>query len=275
MRPDDFLVRSDDDPPVARLDETLVEQARRGTVFRHPDVEVAGALARLVHDEFTARGTNGRTRIDAHDSRTALSALCAVLDRLHIPFAPPFRDFDSFHAHWRQVGASGSWAARRKILADLFDPVHEALADLDARGGPLTTARPVSARHRTGWTRVDEEIAELRRHFEQARTPQDHRNIGNDCVAVLERLSEAAYDPARHLAAGETVPPVASTKARLLRVVEIDLAESDKELVKLVRAAIEQAQAVKHRTPDRRQAGIAADSVILLAAIFRRLAGPA
>ena len=43
------------------------------------------------------------------------------------------------------------------------------------------------------------------------------------------------------------------------------------ELRKLVRAAIEQAQAVKHRTPDKRQASIAADSVILLVSIFRRI----
>ena len=64
-------------------------------------------------------------------------------------------------------------------------------------------------------------------------------------------------------------------KDRLDRVVEVDLpGPENAELRELVRAAIEQAQAVKHRTPNRRQAGIAADSVILMANIFRRLAEP-
>lgn len=41
---------------------------------------------------------------------------------------------------------------------------------------------------------------------------------------------------------------------------------------KLARAAIELAEAVKHgRTPDRTKAGVAADAVILLANVLRRL----
>lgn len=34
-------------------------------------------------------------------------------------------------------------------------------------------AQPVTTHRRTGWIRVDEEIAELRRHFQAATTPQD------------------------------------------------------------------------------------------------------
>ncbi len=122
---------------------------------------------------------------------------------------------------------------------------------------------------------MDEEVAELRRHFQAARTPQDYRNVGNDCVTVLERISEAAYRAERHLREDEDEPPVSNTKQRLDRVVEVELeGSSNAELRKLVRAAIEQSQAVKHRTSNRRHAGIAADSVILLANIMRRLAEP-
>jgi hypothetical protein len=120
---------------------------------------------------------------------------------------------------------------------------------------------------------VDEEIAELRRHFQSARTPQDHRNVGNDCVTILEALSAQVYDPAIHLRPGETEPPVAKTKQRLERFVE-DTAPGIENacLRKLARANIELAQEIKHSdTPSRRDAGIASDAVILLANLLRRL----
>ncbi|GAB2656159.1 hypothetical protein ABI214_07965 [Prescottella soli] len=60
-------------------------------------------------------------------------------------------------------------------------------------------------------------------------------------------------------------PPVASTKIRLERYIEVELVGSDNaELRKLTRATIEVAQAVKHwrSTISRTESGIAADAVI-------------
>lgn len=65
---------------------------------------------------------------------------------------------------------------------------------------------------REGWAAVDEEISELRRHFLVARTPQDYRAIGNDCVHVTEALSRQVYDASRHLRSGEEEPPADKTK---------------------------------------------------------------
>jgi len=117
------------------------------------------------------------------------------------------------------------------------------------------------------------EIAELRRHFEIARTPQDFRAIGNDCVIVTEALSRVVFKPARHVKPGESEPPVSNTKLRLERFID-DAASgsSNASLRKLARSAVEMAQAVKHSaTPTRTEAGVAADSVILLSNILRRL----
>jgi hypothetical protein len=71
-------------------------------------------------------------------------------------------------------------------------------------------------------------------------------------------------------------PAVAQTKQRLSRVVEDRLADpGNAEMRKLARAAIEAAQAVKHNaTPDRLSAGLAADAVILVANLLRRLSDP-
>ncbi len=123
---------------------------------------------------------------------------------------------------------------------------------------------------------MDAEISELRRHFLNAKTPQDYRNVGLDCVAVTEELSRQVYDPTRHCRAGEEVPPVANTKQRIERFVEDAAAGSDNAaLRKLARACIEFAQSVKHSTtPSRREAGIAADAVIQLSNLLRRLTEP-
>ena len=280
MRSQEFFIETADEGPWGKaqrvLDEELIEQIHAGAGPR-ADVEVAVPLARLVHDEFEGHGTDGNTRLSNLESRGAMTALRAVLARLDVPFAPPFDDFDDFRTYWKRNGAAGTggWQARRDILAKLLNPVHDQLADLQVGALRSVLAQPVTTHSRTGWTRVDEEVAELRRHFQAARTPQDYRNVGNDCVIVLERLSAAAYSADRHLSGDNDEPPVAKTKDRLDRVIEVDLpGPENAELRKLVRAAIEQAQAVKHRTPNRRHAGIAADSVILLANMFRRLAEP-
>lgn len=257
-----------------RLNGALLEEIRTGTGLVS-DIDAAVPLAHLVHDEFQAFGTDGSITITNDQAREAVSALRTVLRRLGIEFNPPFIDFDRFRSYWLKKGASGSWQARRDLLYPLFDPLHELLADLQADSLRSSLASPAGSRSRTGWLGVDEEVVELRRHFQEARTPQDYRNVGNDCVAVLERLSAEAYNSDRHLHSGEDEPPVASTKARLERVIEVELVgPANAELRKLARAAIEQAQAVKHRTPNRQQAGIAADSVILLVSMFRRLVDP-
>jgi hypothetical protein len=90
---------------------------------------------------------------------------------------------------------------------------------------------------------------------------------------VTEALSRLVYDPALHLRPGEEEPPVAKTKQRLDRYIEDALpGPANAVLRKLGKAAIELAQQVKHSgEPTRTEAGIAADTIILLANMLRRL----
>lgn len=257
--------------PERSLNRDLVTDIARG-VGGHSDIEVAVPLARLMHNEFEAYGTRGDAVLSNEGARSALFALRAVLGRLGVEFKPPFSDFERFRSYWLKNGAHGSWQARRDILEELFEPVHDRLAELHLAAYQSDLATPAGDKVRSGWPGVDEELGELRRHFQAATTPQDYRNIGNDCVIVLERLSEAAYVPERHLPEGQEEPPVSSTKLRFEQIIEAELqGPSKSELRKLARAAIENAQAVKHRTPDRQSAGIAADSVVLVVSMFRRL----
>lgn len=261
----------------ASIDTDLLEGLLRGPHAQHGDLEIAVPLARVAHDEYEAYGTHG-SPLSNDDSRLLLRALKAVLDRLGIAtFDPPFRDFETFRKYWLRNDGHGSWQARRSMLDEQFDALHELLdaRETDSLTGAL--ADPISPRGSTGWQRVDEELNEMRRHFQAARTQQDYSNVGNDAVAVLEAVSAAAYEHGRHGEPGVDEPTLANTKARLGRVVDVELPGSESaELRKVVRAAIELAQATKHRrTGDRRSAGMAADAVLLVVNLVRRALEPA
>jgi hypothetical protein len=256
------------------LDDGLLERIMAAPLQEHSDIEVAAALARLAHEEFEAYGTSGNQDVSDDQSRLIMRALQAVLGRLGLTFSPPWRDFPTFYRHWRTNGGYGSWQARRDMLDDEFGPLQEVLDEREAGSILSSLVDGISPHHTTGWSRVDQELVELRRHFENATTSQDYSNVGNDCVALLEALSGAAYDHGRHAQTRTEEPPVANTKDRLSAVVEVELlGPENAELRKLARAAIEMAQAVKHRreTVGRRDAGIAADSVIILVNLIRRL----
>jgi hypothetical protein len=281
MRTTDFFL-GDEDPlglsaGALRIDLDLLRRLRAGPTAEHDDIEVAVPLARLVHDDLTAYGTGGGQTLTDPEMRDVLRSLTAVVHRLGISeFDVPFRDFSTFRSWWVNHGAHGSWQARRELLSKIFDPLHDRLAELEDQSLASSLVEPISPHHRTGWSAVDAEISELRRHFLNAKTPQDYRNVGLDCVAVTEELSRQVYDPTRHCRAGEEVPPVANTKQRIERFVEDAAAGSDNAaLRKLARACIEFAQSVKHSTtPSRREAGIAADAVIQLSNLLRRLTEP-
>ena len=277
MTPEDFF--ADDDPSGEHiLDRDLLDRIRLGqNVGSRSDVEIGVALLQLAHDELEAYGTDSSERTSNDDMRLILRTCRLLLDRIGVGLDFPFTDFWSFRSYWVTNDGYGSWQARRDILNDLFEPAHLELARHQYKERLSTLALPITSHPGTGWSRVDNEIDELRRHFAAARSPQDYRNVGNDCVAVLERLSEAVFDPGRDLRKGEDEPPVAKTKQRIgLFVQHAAAGRENREIRKVTRAVIDLAQAVKHRdTPSRRDAGIAiiaADSVIQLANILRRLA---
>ena len=272
--PEDLFVDADDILSASTsLNIDLLQQIRGNVNVGHSDIELAVALVRLIHDELQRYGTDGSNRMDENEIRVALRTASALLERLGIELHLPFRDFGGFRGFWNNNDGHGSWQARRDILHDLFDDIHDRLALLEDGEIGAALARPATSHSGTGWPRVDTEINELRRHFQGARTEQDYRNVGNDCVAVTERLSEQVYNAAVHLRDGEEEPPVAKTKQRIERFVEDAAPGPDRAAVrKVARAVVELAQAIKHQSaPTRRDAGIAADSVIQLANILRRL----
>jgi hypothetical protein len=270
---DFFVPKEVPDPWDEHRIEDVLDRDRLTALVSGPDpveldLDVALALMDLVRDDLQLSGTSGHGRLDDAEMRLAIRALQRTTARVGQEFKFPFRDHATWRSYWIRMDASGSWQARRNLLSDLFDESYAQDRSLDA-----SLSEAVTAHERLGWPEVDAEVGELRRHFRSAKTPQDYRAVGNDCVHITEALSRQVYDRARDTPRGEDEPPVASTKLRLDRYIERRLPGSaNAQLRKLARATIELAQATKHSsTPSRIEAGIVADSVILLANMLRRL----
>lgn len=283
MTPDDFFDAKltnfgDGFPPFDRpvLKRTMIEHLREGPLSDAEDIDVAAALAEMVHKEFEAYGTGGGERLSDTEARMVLRSLRASLRRLGIDFDVPWRDFTSFRSHWLREGCCGSWQARRDLLDTYFEPVHRVITELEEQAFAGELVEPITPHTGTGWSKVDQEVRELRRRFHSAATPQDYRAIGTHCVGVLEALSRIVYDPTEHLKPGESEPPVDRTKQRLGRYIETTLQGKDQENLRgLAVKTITLAHEVKHsETPTRREAGVAGDACILLANMLRRLGQP-
>lgn len=259
--------------PAVELRVDLLERLRTGPVQGFDDLDVAIALIGLVWGELKAYGTDGATRLNDAQIGRAQRALKATLNRLDIELTFPWRDFESFKNHWIKHDCSGSWQARRVLLEEFFGPVQQRLDKLEEAQFRVVTAEAVSPHTSTGWPKVDVELTEMRRRFRTASSTQDYRDTGNRAVAVLEALSRAVYDPAKHVREGESELALDKTKLRISRYVEDSLAGKDNAAIRgVVVKTIELAHGVKHSLePTRRQAGIAADSVIMLANILRRV----
>lgn len=280
MGPDDFFEETEsintwtgEPTTTTKLRRDFLNELRAGPVAGTDDLDAAIALTHLVWDELIAFGTGGGNTLDDKDLTLAQRALAETLSRVGITLTFPWRDFTTFKSHWVRNGCSGSWQARRDLLENLFAPVQAELDRQEDAQFRAVNAEAVSPHTNTGWPTVDEELTELRRRFRTATTTQDYRDVGNRAVAVLEALSRTLYDAAAHLREGETEPPVDKTKQRIGRYVEDSLAGKDNEAIRgVANKVIELAHSVKHSTqPTRREAGIVADSVIMLANILRRV----
>jgi hypothetical protein len=277
MREDDFFADWDPDSETfsqGRLRHDLLRQVMNGPLPGVPEIEPCDALVHLIRTEFTAFGTGKTQRITDADSRLLLRACRAACTRAGITFPNlPFQDLEGFRQYWIAEEMAGNYAKRRRYLEIVFEPIEEELLNCSLRTWRDSLVTPVSPRGGTGWEAIDAEIDELRQRFAGARTDQDHCAVGAACVRVLENLGEVAFDPAVHLTVGAPMPTRGRTKDRFEAVIAYALPGSENDnLRKLARAVVEQAQEVKHsRTPSRRNAGIAADSVIFLANMLRRL----
>lgn len=250
-----------------------MRQLENGPLAGDDPLATAIALTQFVRGQYNSYGTDGKQQINDVESREVFRSLRAVLRRQGVDFDPQWSDFPSFRTYWNAHEGRGSWQARRDMLANLFDPVLEALETAQDRASENQIVRSVSPRSELGWPAVDEHIEQLRQRFATASTHVDYKDVGNRCVGVLEALSAVVYDPAVHCPEGKPPPPVDRTDIRIGAYIDQRLpGSSNEELRGLVKKASALSHKMKHSPrADRTTTGIAADAVILLANILRRL----
>ena len=254
--------------------QSVVEDALRMPLPGIDDLALFDGIVKLAHEDLTEYGTSGHNRLDNNQIELLFRVAARVGVRCGVDFPKlPFRNFTGFHAYWKKNDMSNSWAARRDYLNEAFQAVEDAIYDAQDRLWDETLADAVSPHGATGWPLLDAEIAQMRRKFARATTDQDHADVGNACVRVLEMLSDVAFDSEKYAIPGKPVPTKAQTKIRLELIVKKELPAADFEhAFKLSSAAIELAQRVKHSpAPSRREAGVSADTTILLVNIIRRI----
>ncbi|WP_210410173.1 hypothetical protein [Nesterenkonia sp. NBAIMH1] len=218
-------------------------------------------------------GTGGGMQLSEDQIELSQKTLKSVLQRLGIVLDLPWRNYSDFKTYWVQKGCHGSWQARRELLSQYFDPVFRELDRLEETRDSGNLAEAVSPLETFGWPMVDEEMRALRSHFRRAKDAADYMDVGNRSVALLEALSRTLYSEEKHRRPDEPVPSVDKTEARIGRYVEDSLAGKDHvEIRGVVKKVSVLAHKVKHRPEaTRRDAGIAADSALLLANILRRV----
>ena len=256
-----------------KLNFDLICNLRRAAIPGDDELSTALTLTRIVWEEYEAYGTDGSQSVSNEESRELLRTLVSVLHRQGINFRVPWRDFSSFRSYWIANGGHGSWQARRNMIAQHFGSVRSELENLEEKTYANELANPVSPRDQLGWTTVDQQIEQLRHRFRTASTTIDYKDVGNRCVGVLEELSRILYQPDMHCAPNEKPPAVDKTNIRIGTYIDRRLkGSSNEELRGLVKKVSALAHKIKHSpTADRVAAGIAADTVIMLANILRRL----
>lgn len=257
----------------SKLNYKLIRDLRKGAIPGDDELSTALTLMRIVWEEYEAYGTDGSQSVSNEESRELLRTLVLVLHRQGIDFRCPWHDFSSFRSYWMANGGHGSWQARRNMLVQHFESVRSELENLEDQNYANELVNPISPRDQLGWNTVDQHIEQLRHRFRTASTAIDYKDVGNRCVGVLEELSRILYQPDVHCAPDVKPPPVDKTGIRIGAYIDRRLKGSgNEELRGLVKKVSALSHKIKHSpTADRATAGIAADAVIMLANILRRL----
>jgi hypothetical protein len=256
------------------VDREVLIRIRSELLSTGDEIGVVVALLRTIQDEFKRYGTDNSQAFSNDDSREALITLRVCCNRLGITgLEIPFRDFESFKSWWIDKGARGSWQDRRRLLEGVFGNLASSLDEMQIRAVGRSLFQSLNSGGIASWHNIKNEVDELRRHVSSSNSSADLRNIGNDCVAILEKLSEVTYIHAIHGAGHDDEPAVSKTKIRLSALVEHEyLVDSSSELKKLISSAVSLAQAIKHNHhPSEIETMVLAETLVFLIAVIDRI----
>jgi hypothetical protein len=281
MHPDQLLSETVDESgeETLSLNVELLRQILEADATRPSDVDAMDGVVRLLRREIENYSSRGWSHLTGQDLEALNRAYRVLSARIGVESQRlPFRDWTEYE-RWRR---RENWAHLEQIEAiytedgywdDFFGQLEGHILDALEASWTHDLIQTVSPHKETGWALVDSEIGELRRKFATARTASDHSAIGLQSVRVLEQLATVAYVQDVHGRFADGEPTKGETKKRFDAIIAAHATGKENELLrKTAKSVVELAQQVKHRhTPSREDAGIAADSVIVLVNLIRRL----
>jgi hypothetical protein len=237
------------------------------------DVAAAGVLIERICELMVRVATTQERPAKLNDLyKRHHRALDAVLLRLGIRHPNQFEDLWKWY--WRATDRSlPSYLSRRRFVDELYGPVRIAL-QAQARGlkevkGALDVDVP-----RSNSPAVDRKMARLRQLVRTASTDDEFNAVGLQCLNVLKALGLEVFKPDDHLPEDEEMPKPDDSKRRLsLFLKAVAPGPQGERLRRLVRAAYDQAQEIKHRDhPTHSDMGVAADATAFVVSAVRRVA---
>ncbi|MCC5822342.1 MAG: hypothetical protein LAT64_06375 [Phycisphaerales bacterium] len=149
----------------------------------------------------------------------------------------PFSDLWQWYAKWSTD--IPKWAPRRKYIADLYQPLLDALDSLENSDISLPPA--------TGWERVDRILAPMPAMIAQGRNEEDFQAVGHKCREAIISAAQYVYQNsmAIHL---ETTPSSTDSKRMLDAFLTDSLpGESRKLSRRICNSAVDLANELTHR----------------------------
>jgi len=239
--------------------------ANAPTLGQLTDAELAGELE--VQREIMIDVATGGARIQAVNSayRKRRRRISDALRARGIPDPNPYDDLWDWYNKWSS-GDMPSYASRRVYISGLFSSLIDRLSsDEEARGAEVFEEP-------SGWTKVDNGLAEVRSRLQDAATPEQHQAVGLLCRETIISLAQAVFDPEVHPPIDDVDPSPTDAKRMLEAYFEKELAGGpNKEARKHARASLDLANKLQHdRTADFRKAALCAEataSVVNIVAI--------
>jgi hypothetical protein len=225
-------------------------------------------LVERMRDLMVAVATGGPRIDDVNaDYKESRREVNAELARRRIDDPNPYGDLWEWYGKWSSD--LPTWASRRAYLAELFNPLLDALA----RGATWAETRAFA--QPTGWALVDRQLGEARKALEGASREEHFQSVGLLCREAVISLAQAVYDPDRHPSTDGIEPSPTDAKRMLESYVAVELASPANDDVRThARASLRLALSLQHdRTAGFRKAALCLEATSSLVNVIAIIAG--
>ena len=208
-----------------------------------PDTEMKDLITAIeTQKAFMIAVATGGPRINEinREYETKRQDIKLALERLSISDPNPYADLWSWYGKWSD-GSLPTYQSRRRYIADLYQPILDALR----LGTKVTTVQPTEP---TGWPRVDRSVEKIIKSLETAKNEEDFQAVAFLCREAIISLAQAVYDPEKHESL-DGVKPSSTDAKRMLEnfIAETLRGDSHDYQRKFAKAAFDLAVNLQHR----------------------------